>query len=985
MNYLEKITINNARKFGENVEIDFGKGATIILAQNGIGKTTIFEAIELAFTGEINRLEKYLDAIIRDKSSKMNVRLDFTNDIYCQTTCYEGGICERDFNFKELFDVEDNFSVPYLYRLTHYYEQHSKNRFIEQNESDAGNLLSQLPIGKDLREVILKRTGLIRAIGNIENNAKREFDEEKTKYLYFKELLEKRNKYILTTKITTLEELIDKLRPISKLIAIEEFEDDFLITPISNYFQRVRFLVQQELGNYKNNEIIMSSLKERVQHYLLNLEMLKRKQNEIKENSKKIDEVKLVLEKNSASVRTVKESLLDINSEIKNLNYEKTLFDKLDLKKQNISIKKAEFESIKKELSNLQELQNEMVKELEELEKINNRAILIKSKIEGLNDSLIKTKNKKTCQKLWQETATINQELIVEKIPRIENVKIECLALKEYLDNQVSKAEKTYLTKKNTLESLNTAAGVIQEAISNIRANLYENQNFCPVCQAKYEPSELIERIESSLNKLNPSIPLAIEDEKVALKELVEVKDKQKRNYEQISKIQSDLIMLHNQVNENKRRIQEDFMPMFRGYSNAEEANHYIEEQMKHLEFEKSKFELMLRELDPQLTTEQMNATKLKISEDATDIKKISEKSENLESEVINETQEINIISEKLSKRNRDTISNEISIKLAEEKQKTKFLQDLELELAKNQEVLNETQNIIIKENEIISQLNGSQEAVFVEWKQAGLENKPNNETLQTKHAVVLTKIGELNEASEVLNTIDQELTNWRIAEELHSIEDEINKQKVEYNEIEYKELLLKSYKEKENRLSNIQEKKNALLLFLDEAASGSKKIHEQLNLINEPWKNLLKRIVINPLITSAPLLHNSSLRNKPIAKTSVNIHDKNIGIAKIASEAQLADLQLTLMLSMAKKYQWTSWKALLLDDPTQFHDLVHASSVFDVLRDYILDFNYQVLMSTHDSSQARFFQRKLENEGIESKIYRLVTRKEGVIAEQIS
>jgi len=60
-------------------------------------------------------------------------------------------------------------------------------------------------------------------------------------------------------------------------------------------------------------------------------------------------------------------------------------------------------------------------------------------------------------------------------------------------------------------------------------------------------------------------------------------------------------------------------------------------------------------------------------------------------------------------------------------------------------------------------------------------------------------------------------------------------------------------------------------------------------------------------------------------------------------------------------------WKALLLDDPTQHHDLVHASSVFDVLRDYIIDFDYQV-MSTDDSIQAKFFQRKLENEGVPAK-----------------
>ena len=131
-------------------------------------------------------------------------------------------------------------------------------------------------------------------------------------------------------------------------------------------------------------------------------------------------------------------------------------------------------------------------------------------------------------------------------------------------------------------------------------------------------------------------------------------------------------------------------------------------------------------------------------------------------------------------------------------------------------------------------------------------------------------------------------------------------------------------------------------------------------------------------------LLSNKISRNKLTAKTSALIHDKNTDIAHIASEAQLTDLQLTFMLAMANRYQWTPWKALLLDDPTQHHDLVHASSVFDVLRDYIIEFDYQVMMSTHDSIQAKFFQRKLENEGVQSKIFLLVDRSGGVTAERI-
>jgi DNA repair protein SbcC/Rad50 len=40
--------------------------------------------------------------------------------------------------------------------------------------------------------------------------------------------------------------------------------------------------------------------------------------------------------------------------------------------------------------------------------------------------------------------------------------------------------------------------------------------------------------------------------------------------------------------------------------------------------------------------------------------------------------------------------------------------------------------------------------------------------------------------------------------------------------------------------------------------------------------------------------------------------------------------------------------------------------------------------MGTHDSIQANFFQRKLRNDGIDSKIYRLKADDGGVIAECI-
>ncbi|UXU90349.1 hypothetical protein [Burkholderia sp. S-53] len=121
---------------------------------------------------------------------------------------------------------------------------------------------------------------------------------------------------------------------------------------------------------------------------------------------------------------------------------------------------------------------------------------------------------------------------------------------------------------------------------------------------------------------------------------------------------------------------------------------------------------------------------------------------------------------------------------------------------------------------------------------------------------------------------------------------------------------------------------------------------------------------------------------NKDRAGVSVPLGNKAVPVPDIASEAQLTDLQLTFLLSMAMSHQWSPWKALLLDDPTQHHDLVHASAVFDLLRDYIVDHGFQVVIATHDALQARYFLRKLQNDGIDAKIWTLVPTENGVTAQ---
>lgn len=985
MKHIEKIIINNARRLGENTEIEFGSGATIILAPNGTGKTTIFEAIELALTGEIKRIKDSPDAIIRNGLSEVNVRLDFSEGKYCQVNYARGGILNKEGNYDELFKLENNSSLPYLFRLTHFLEQRGKEWFVDQDDKGAGNLLSQLPIGKDLQQIISKKTSLLRAIGVTETSADTELKEAERKFSEFKELRARRDELAIVSTLTPLGEIVAKLMSISKLIDYEEFKDEHNVTFINEYFEKIKMALIQESNSKKDLFIKLNTLRERVDYYISNIELLNHKETVLIEHSTKIASLNSLIEQIKKDLEDERNNLYSIKGEIRELNSIKSMFEIIEQKQKQLSHTKSEQEQIEKSLEELKKSYDVTIEYIRKSQRILDQYKIIDGTIKNEKERLMVIESKRDHQKRWKDISRINNEITEVKIPEIQRKKNECLELKLVLDNNVTEAEKAYYIKKSALESLNKASNAIEDAVSSIRKNLPENQISCPVCKAEYEPSELIKRIEASLKTINPAIPQAIEDEKNALESLKIAREKQSEENEKLRDINFQLNIENKKLEENIKEITEVLLPHFPECKNPEEANKYIELQIAQIVSQISELEASRNELEPEVAIGDISNANLKKNEDERIISELSSKNKNLQNEIIAEIESIKSINESLIGKENEVVLQNLAFKLKEEAEKIDCIQKLERSLSTNQAEFKQAQESYLGENDAISRIKGNQEGICAEWNQVGLDSQPNQEELKIRLEDVSKYINELQKTIGISNTIEQELASWRAAERFHDINNTLKKLVGDVAEEEYFELLKTSVKRSNSILANIKEKKEAVNLFLSNVISESDKIHDQLNAINEPWKRLLKRIVINPLIATAPLLSSTTIRNKPIAKTSALVHNQNIDITNIASEAQIADLQLTLMLAMSTKYQWTPWKALLLDDPTQHHDLVHASSVFDVLRDYIIDLDYQVMMSTHDTTQAKFFQRKLENEGVKSKIYQLVARKNGVTTERMA
>ena len=72
-----------------------------------------------------------------------------------------------------------------------------------------------------------------------------------------------------------------------------------------------------------------------------------------------------------------------------------------------------------------------------------------------------------------------------------------------------------------------------------------------------------------------------------------------------------------------------------------------------------------------------------------------------------------------------------------------------------------------------------------------------------------------------------------------------------------------------------------------------------------------------------------------------------------------------------------SGWRArgLLLDSPLQHNDVIHASAFMDLLRQMVRELGYQVLLSTHDNSEAGFLESKCRRAGIPFKIHELRPR----------
>lgn len=986
MKHLKKITISNARRFGRDVEIDLSPGANIFLAPNGTGKTTIFEAIEFALTGSIQRLKNPPLSLIRDKETGVDVRLDFENGNFCEVNYRKGQNPILSGHHSLLFPNHSAVDISFLLRLTHLIEQRGNNWFIQKEESSqAGDLLDKLSIGKDLSAIAKTKTNTLNAATRTINDKKEQRDRHNEDVSSFESRVKDRDAAKVNYVLKPLNEVFDQLQSIHKQYSNLQNtgNNNPDLNAVIGYRGVVNTVIVQSDADNQQLQMNLLNLESKLPLYQKNNQDVADKLNQISEQTGVSQKATTDIESGRKEIIVLQDALNKAKDLLSVLQKSKELFNK---RKEEQAKLGAIENSIKSASNSIPEQKEKLKAETDHIEKLN-------ANIAKFN--VIRQREAEVLQKQGQLVSlqsVINDwnsylARITEVNISISNLKTQQQDLQKISESyqlDLLSAEKLLGESQFRLDGLKTVSDAILSAVGTIASNLPEGQNRCPVCNAEYEADELKRQIAIALQQIDPVLSREIEANKALRQNVDQKKQQLQEEKAKLNKLADNLSEYEENLKGIQALINEKCIPRFPEKRTVSEADEWLKSEKNDNDANLIKVKAEKTDFGKEPESEELS--RFKTSRDQTrDVIQSQEANlRMLQASLGNTKQEIEKIdlslagvdTEQLDKKITDA-AEAIDIAIQNITNKSR---DQE-QIAKRKK---EAEGLIIDLNLAISKLQGQQKEILEQWNSCGLAVAPALEALINKRQELIKQADNIKQSSEELNKLAEELGRWTAAEKFETLDKEIKA--ICKNEDE--QIYLGKIKDQalalEKELAFITERKDALDKLYRKIGTEVDGVHEKIKAINPLWISLLKKVVVNPRFVDTHL-DSYSYRNKSQAEVKVDLHDSQVSVMEVASEAQATDLQLTFMLSMASSYKWTSWKSLLLDDPTQHHDLVHASGVFDLLRDYILDQDFQILMGTHDAIQGKFFQRKLQNEHIDVKLWRLIANENGVRAEEIS
>ncbi|HCL4366272.1 TPA: AAA family ATPase [Pseudomonas aeruginosa] len=988
MSKLNSITLSNLRKFGSDVTIELSPGATILLAPNGTGKTTVFEAIEFGLTGKIARLRDDLAHIIRDDQAAATVSLSFS-ELTATSRVTAAGKVSRDGDLSSIFPNVSANDIPFLLRLTHLLDQRENGWIVNAEEKEAGTQLAKLPIGRDGSKARANLAAVRRSLTEQKARAEEVLIGHENDLNEWTRLLQERDIAAagavgaLRPRDRIADALSDAANQTQSLSLIPP---GLLTGPVSQEGLTIAHSALTEIlqGKVERTRAHISSLalvNDLVESFVAAQEQLEKLNEDLAAASQTLDkhantraDSNAALQEHQASIHSAQQELTSIGQQLERLIGETTA-------KQEIAHRNDALTSAIAALREAEEDSRVLREQHERNQRVRNQHAQIDAQLHGINQTEQRLEAGRLMLAAWQAT----EQRISEVVQQITDLGV--LIDKQSIDRDVERSsyetcKAAEATARSLYEMLSSSADAIRQAVASIAQHLPADQDQCPLCLEPHGAAKLQSRVAQALEAINPSLTAAEQQLRAAVEALAASEVAVEKAQQALDFSRMELGALESSRQDLGLRVAQFRTDPILASDSLPLARESLRQQLDSIAPARKRLTDQRAALDALPSPEAFEQTEVAFNsaQHKLDLARVqqSEASTRLDQAVAT----------LVALTSGEPLARTLEQLTAEKAQLEQQISDLNGKVETVQSALDTQQHQLVVS---LTAVKGIEEEIRrvqtlllqirASWQEQDLTGDPLAEAAQAREATLRTTLTLLESYVSALEGIGVEISAWAKLNESQLAQRLIDAQRLDRSEEAFEAYLNDSINAARSSFLRLSLISDAMDLLDGSLKKEIENVQKHVGKVVPRWQALLKRVVRESRFHEASLKFFNAY-NKDRAGVSVPLGNKAVPVPDIASEAQLTDLQLTFLLSMAMSHQWSPWKALLLDDPTQHHDLVHASAVFDLLRDYIVDHGFQVVIATHDALQARYFMRKLQNDGVDAKIWTLVPTEDGVTAQ---
>ena len=1003
--HLRKIGISNFRPFGGSFSFEFPPGArvTILVGQNGLGKSAFLEAIEWCLTGTVKRLAdlnteglRKFDCFGRRSldggvATKYSVALDFADQNEVFSTSRSSGGEDRTAEIISRLKSPDwkepvNDLSAHL-RLTHILSQSVDQRFAARDGGDRWEAL-EAPAGTLRMNSIQQTIGgqkLTRAFSSKIQDLTTRLDNLKNEEQAWQHLCERRDRL---SKTSSLYGVLDPQQTIERLLPLEAQLVALAASPSVRPYRGIadsEFQLQHvraQLQNATEQFARTAGQLEEVDGLPGEIDILQRTSRETEQTLK-------VAESNSASRLDRLRGLMEIVEPLRgrlaesrsvraaaqhNINRLTRLSGAIRGYRAD-RLARLELASVaaRRQADLDAALGAEIVAtaQLVDRRQLDSEREAIESRLGSLRDAASR----------WSELTSLAVEnpARAARIVKLEAELQELQNAKDAVDARIVDENKVFEDKSRRARALAEKTSAMSRAVAAIAAHITEHDTQCPVCGTPFSVGELKALIGDVTSGAGEEL-LTAERAALSTKDgLLQLESQQLELKRQFQTILTELTAL--------RVVSDRFVHLEAELAATQiivpglgsETGPWLQSEIAIAEHKRDS--LLSRQAETpsfdELSSVVASTKSLRETASAQaravhdDLLQLDARLRQAEAVVQAETTSGLFLD--TSDEDERQVLEAAADSLAKAEATVSELNEQERELAATVEKLrNESANDEISIAALKKQLADESERLQArhrQWLSAGLSGEPSTTKIDRAQEELRRRESTMDELERHFSDIVASHVNWRNQADARLTDEEISK-KLEMTGAQSEQGYVTYLRDEVNRISSeLVATKDALayreiLLERLKNAAG-----EYSNGVLRPINELNKRYIrMFSCFSDVEVELSASTKN---ARQTLDLNLRHVGsksknkfvptVRHYLSEGQLSALSLSILLSMSTAFRWSKWRALLLDDPLQHNDIIQGASFVEVLRNLVNDQHYQVIMSTHDVTLADFVRRKLE------------------------